>query len=191
MFALSSWGILLININCVRVFDIKIIIAYSSVAHIGLALIGLISFTKTGVFSGMFIILTHAFRSSGLFLVAFQLYTQRHSRRLLITKGALSITPFLSLLWLLVVLAGMGTPPFSNLFSEIFCFSVIVRVYTPIGSLIFPAVLAASAYSLVIYSAPTQRAKVWSNSSTKKSNPRLLLNAAAHARIAVMLTFSV
>jgi len=62
-------GIIYLRLVCLRQFDIKIIVAYSSVVHIGIILIGLISINLFGYYGGLLIILGHGLCSSAIFII--------------------------------------------------------------------------------------------------------------------------
>lgn len=82
---------------CMRQRDIKSLIAYSSVAHIGLVLGGLIVLNSWGFNGGLEVILGHGLCSSGLFFLANVLYERTNSRSLFIRKGSLNLIPSIRL----------------------------------------------------------------------------------------------
>lgn len=121
-----------LGILCVRLSDIKVIIAYSSVVHMALiigALISLESFSPPGIW---LTILAHGLVSSGLFAGANIIYEQSHSRSILLNKRFLTFNPFFSIFWFILLIINFRGPFTLNLFSEI---NLIVRVL--ITSLIF------------------------------------------------------
>jgi NADH-ubiquinone oxidoreductase chain 4 len=77
--------------------DIKALIAYSSVAHIGIVLRGILTLTYWGLRGAYTLIIAHGLCSSGLFCLANIRYERLGSRRLLINKGLLNFMPRLSL----------------------------------------------------------------------------------------------
>jgi NADH-ubiquinone oxidoreductase chain 4 len=91
------FGGILIRLNCLRQLDLKILIAYSSVSHIGLVLGGLFTFTRWGIRGGFLIIIAHGLCSSGLFCLANISYERLMSRRMLINKGIINFIPSLRL----------------------------------------------------------------------------------------------
>lgn len=91
------FGGILISINCLRQLDIKILIAYSSVSHMGLVLGGLFSFTNWGISGSLLIIIAHGLCSSGLFCLANISYERLIRRRILINKGLINFIPSMSL----------------------------------------------------------------------------------------------
>jgi NADH-ubiquinone oxidoreductase chain 4 len=148
---LALIGVALISLICCGIFDIKMIVAYSSVAHIGLVALIIFSPTRGGLAAGVFVIVTHAFASSGLFLGVTLIYLNSASRRSLINKGLLSQRPKITLVWALICIARIATPPLINLFAEVSCFLVIVNTVKFSAILVIVAILSAGAYSLVLY----------------------------------------
>lgn len=90
-------GGVLVRLICLRQRDLKSLVAYSSVAHIGLVLAGLITINYWGTCGGYTIIVAHGLCSSGLFCLANITYERLGSRRLLINKGLINLIPRLSL----------------------------------------------------------------------------------------------
>lgn len=113
------YGGILIRLNCLRQLDLKILIAYSSIAHIGVVLGGLFTLSFWGI-SGIFlIIIAHGLCSSGLFCLANISYERLLSRRLLINKGLINFIPSMTLWWFLLCSRNMSAPLSLNLISEI------------------------------------------------------------------------
>lgn len=83
----------LVSLICLRQRDIKSLIAYSSVAHIGLVLCGLMLFSFWGLSGSVCLMIGHGLCSSGLFCLANISYERLGSRRLLISKGLLNFIP--------------------------------------------------------------------------------------------------
>ena len=116
---LRIFGGILISINCLRQLDIKILIAYSSVSHIGLVLGGLFTLTNWGISGRFLIIIAHGLCSSGLFCLANISYERLMSRRILINKGLLNFIPSIALWWFLLSSRNISAPFSLNLISEI------------------------------------------------------------------------
>lgn len=116
---ISVVGAVLISIICIRQSDMKILIAYSSVSHIGIVLAGILTYNLWGSWGALRLMLAHGLRSSGLFCIANLLYERTHSRRLFINKGFINIMPRLSLWWFLLCSSNISAPPSLNLVGEI------------------------------------------------------------------------
>jgi len=81
------FGRLVVRLLCLRHVDLKIIIAYSSVAHIGVLIGGLVIRIKLSVQGRFFIIIRHGLTSRGLFALANVFYQQSHTRNLVFLRG--------------------------------------------------------------------------------------------------------
>ena len=96
VFALLGGGLLGVVCLCHR--DIKVIIAYSSVVHMALIIVGVISLTAWGLYGAIAVMVAHGACSSGIFACANMMYERAHSRRLMCNKTGLNIFPSLGLM---------------------------------------------------------------------------------------------
>lgn len=154
-------GGFLISLICLRQIDIKALIAYSSVAHIGIVLGGLLTLTYWGLRGAYTLIIAHGLCSSGLFSIANIRYERVRSRSLIINKGLLNFMPRLSLWWFLLCSGNIAAPPTLNLLGEI---SLLNRIVSwSFYSIIFLSLLSffRAAYSLFLYSY-SQQGKIYS-----------------------------
>jgi NADH-ubiquinone oxidoreductase chain 4 len=94
--SLSLVGVILICFFRVRQLDIKIMVAYSSIVHMGPVLIGFLYGFEFGLLRGNFMLLAHGLCSSALFYILNLGYERQHSRRLLLMRGGLIFSPVLS-----------------------------------------------------------------------------------------------
>lgn len=154
-------GGFLVSLICLRQTDLKSLIAYSSVAHIGIVLAGLITLTYWGLCGSYVLIIAHGLCSSGLFCLANISYERLGRRRLLINKGLLNFIPSITLWWFLLSSANIAAPPTLNLLGEISLLNRIVSwswVRIIILSLIS---FFSAAYTLYLY-AYRQHGKIFS-----------------------------
>lgn len=159
--SISLIGGFLIRLVCLRQIDIKALIAYSSVAHIGIVLRGLLTLTYWGLRGSYTLIIAHGLCSSGLFRLANITYERLGSRSLIINKGLLNFIPRLSLWWFLLCSGNIAAPPTLNLLGEI---SLLNRIISwSFFSIILLSLLSffGAAYSLYLYSF-SQQGKVYS-----------------------------
>jgi NADH:ubiquinone oxidoreductase subunit 4 (subunit M) len=83
---------------CLIQFDIKLIIALSSVVHIGIIILGIITEIKLGILGGLLIMLSHGLVSSGLFYLVNIIYSQSNSRLIFFNKGIINLIPSISII---------------------------------------------------------------------------------------------
>jgi len=112
--SISLWGAFITSIICVRQSDIKSLIAYSSVGHIGLLISGLFTNFFIGFQGVLVIIISHGVVSAGLFSLVNIIYEKVSRRRMYLIKGVLTITPTFSLLIFLLCILNIGCPPSIN-----------------------------------------------------------------------------
>lgn len=142
----------LVSLVCLRQTDLKSLIAYSSVAHMGILLRGLLTLSNWGIRGAYTLIIAHGLCSSGLFCLANMTYERIGSRSLLLNKGLLNFMPRLALWWFLLCSGNMAAPPTLNLLGEI---SLINRIVSWSWiSIIALACLSffRAAYTLYLYS---------------------------------------
>jgi NADH-ubiquinone oxidoreductase chain 4 len=129
-----------VGVICCRLNDIKALVAYSSVAHIGLVIIGVARGRIFGFNGALMIILAHGLSSSGLFC-ALNMYYERTGRRsFYINKGLLIVLPSFRMLFFLLCASNMSAPPTISLLSEIYLImrilgaDVCIIILFPIGA---------------------------------------------------------
>jgi NADH-ubiquinone oxidoreductase chain 4 len=96
--SLAIIGAVLSSLICLRQPDLKSLIAYSSIGHIGILVAGVASLTRWGLIGALLIIIAHGIVSSGMFCLANITYEISHTRSIILTKGLLIVTPSLTLL---------------------------------------------------------------------------------------------
>nr|YP_008080952.1 NADH dehydrogenase subunit 4 [Psococerastis albimaculata]AFY16892.1 NADH dehydrogenase subunit 4 [Psococerastis albimaculata] len=116
---LSMIGGVLIGLNCLRQSDMKLLVAYSSVGHMGIMLGGVMTMNYWGMNMSLLMMLSHGLCSSGLFFLINCCYERVSSRSLLLVRGMTHLLPKMSLWWFLFCVMNMAAPPSLNLLSEI------------------------------------------------------------------------
>lgn len=168
--SVAIWGAVVTSFICIRQPDIKSLIAYSSVGHIGLLVAGLITNSIWGWEGVIIIIIAHGFSSSALFALANSLYETTNTRSLFLTKGIIRFFPLITIFWFLFSAANIAAPPTINLVAEIILLTSILSSSIFILPLIAFTSFLAAVYSLFLYTA-TQH-----GSPTNYSNPLTLFN---------------
>lgn len=187
--SISVLGIVLVGWQCLKITDIKSIIAFSSVAHIGIVIIVIIMGVKIFVWSAYFIILTHAFSSSGIFFGRYIIYKVTGRRNMLLNKGGLRIYPAFGLCWLIVVMASLGTPPFINLASEVYSIMLSYNVLGLISLFIILIFMLGSAYHLALYRSSQQEHGRWDRKSIRSRPESIAFIVCHYHRIVIVLRF--
>jgi NADH-quinone oxidoreductase subunit M len=118
VFTMCIIAIIYSSATTIRQIDLKKIIAYSSVAHMNYALLGLFTNNTQGLEGSLFFMLGHGVVSSGLFLSIGLLYDRYHTRNLLYYGGLVQTMPIFSVFFLLFTLANIGLPGTVNFVGE-------------------------------------------------------------------------
>nr|YP_008080727.1 NADH dehydrogenase subunit 4 [Songmachilis xinxiangensis]AFQ07909.1 NADH dehydrogenase subunit 4 [Songmachilis xinxiangensis] len=149
---ISLLGCISVSLMCLRQSDLKALIAYSSVAHMGIVIAGLMSMTYWGLESCLLLMIGHGLCSSGLFALVNICYERLGSRSLSINKGLMSLMPSLAMWWFLLSSSNMAAPPSLNLGGEIGLInSIMFWNFNSIYSLAFVSFFSA-AYMLYLFS---------------------------------------
>lgn len=134
-----------------RQIDLKRVIAYSSISHMNLAILGLFSGTREGVLGGIILMVAHAFSSGGLFLLAGCLYIRTKSRLLPYFGGLAGIMPVFGAGFLSFSILNIGFPPTLNFVGEISCLLASYALGTSILFLLFPGYVLTAFYSMWLF----------------------------------------
>ena len=147
VFLLCVLGIIYTSFSTIRQVDLKKIIAYASVGHMGYVIIGLFSLSSFGITGSLFLMLGHGIISSALFFLIRFLYERFHTRLLPFFGGLAVCMPFFSFFLFIFTLGNMSFPGTINFIGEFLC--LVGTFHTNI----FVAILATSAIILTaIYS---------------------------------------
>lgn len=163
------WGGVITAVICVGQRDIKSLIAYSSVGHIGVILAGRLSKFIWGWEGAILIIICHGFCSSGLFCLANLMYEKLKSRRLFLCGGIININSIICLWWFLFCIANIGAPPFINLIREVMLFCCMYLYRGWFIFIILVIVFLGGLYNLVMF-VSTQHGGVMSFVNTRFVN---------------------
>ena len=115
---LALAGVIYASLSALRQSDLKRIIAYSSVAHMNLAVLGLFSFTHQGIDGAIYLMIGHGIVSAGLFLCIGILYDRYHTRALKQYSGLVQSMPLFIIYFFLLTLGNMGFPGTSSFVAE-------------------------------------------------------------------------
>nr|UFZ13890.1 NADH dehydrogenase subunit 4 [Neochauliodes tamdaoensis] len=149
---ISLFGGFIVSMICLRQVDLKSLIAYSSVAHMGIVLAGLMTLSSWGWSGSYSMMVAHGLCSSGLFCLANISYERLGSRSLFINKGLLNLMPSLCLWWFLLISSNMAAPPSLNLLGEISLINSIMGWSVDLMYLLMLISFFSAVYSLYLYS---------------------------------------
>nr|YP_010490532.1 NADH dehydrogenase subunit 4 [Rhynchobatus djiddensis]UWM13044.1 NADH dehydrogenase subunit 4 [Rhynchobatus djiddensis] len=148
---LAIWGVIMTSSICLRQTDLKSLIAYSSVSHMGLVAAAILIQTPWSFAGATTLMIAHGLISSALFCLANTNYERTHSRTLLLTRGMQIILPLMGTSWFLINLANLALPPTPNLMGELLIITSLLKwsnwtiIATGLG------VLLTASYSLYMF----------------------------------------
>ena len=118
IYTLSIIAIIYTSLVALIQEDMKKLIAYSSVAHMGYVTLGIFTFTKQGIEGSIFQMISHGLISAALFLCVGVVYDRLHSRMISTYGGLVNYLPKYSFLFIVFALAGLGLPGTSGFLGE-------------------------------------------------------------------------
>nr|YP_002265544.1 NADH dehydrogenase subunit 4 [Chaetosoma scaritides]ACF35103.1 NADH dehydrogenase subunit 4 [Chaetosoma scaritides] len=149
---ISLIGGIYVSFICLCQSDMKSLIAYSSVGHMGMVLSGIMTMNYWGMSGALVMMIAHGLCSSGLFCLSNISYERLLSRSIYLNKGLINLIPSLSLWWFLFCSSNMAAPPSLNLMGEIFLINSLIS-WDKINMLFLSIMSFMSAcYSLFLYS---------------------------------------
>ena len=151
IYVLSIVAVIYTSLVCLAQEDMKKLIAYSSVAHMGFVTIGAFTVTVQGVEGAIFMMLSHGIVSAALFLIVGVVYDRIHSRDIETYGGLVHRMPAYSLVFMVFALATVGLPGTSGFVGEILVLVGAFRVNTWVAALAATGVVLSVAYMLYLY----------------------------------------
>nr|YP_004123713.1 NADH dehydrogenase subunit 4 [Pungitius kaibarae]ABY80702.1 NADH dehydrogenase subunit 4 [Pungitius kaibarae]ARU77410.1 NADH dehydrogenase subunit 4 [Pungitius kaibarae] len=115
----ALWGVVMTGSICLRQTDLKSLIAYSSVSHMGLVVAAILIQTPWSLSGALVLMIAHGLASSALFCLANTNYERTHNRTLLLARGLQMALPLMTTWWFIASLANLGLPPLPNLMGEL------------------------------------------------------------------------
>lgn len=131
--------------------DIKKLVAYSSVAHMGYVTAGIFSLTIQGIQGAIFQMLSHGLSSSALFMIVGMLYQRMHTRELSNYGGLATIMPKFACMFMIIVFTSIGLPGTSGFIGEFLVLLGTFHASPLIGSIAIIGVLLGAVYMLYVY----------------------------------------
>jgi NADH-quinone oxidoreductase subunit M len=131
--------------------DMKKLVAYSSVSHLGFVMLGLFTLTPQGLVGGILQMINHGLSTSGLFLIVGMLYERRHTRLIADYGGLWKVVPALSILFLIVCLSSLGLPGLNGFVGEFLILLGAFQHDRVLAALATTGIIFAAVYLLWMY----------------------------------------
>jgi NADH-quinone oxidoreductase subunit M len=151
IYTLSIVAVIYTSLVALAQEDMKKLIAYSSVAHMGFVTVGIFTLTQQGIEGAMFQMLSHGIVSSALFLCVGVVYDRMHSREIARYGGLVHRMPLYAAAFMLFALASVGLPGTSGFIGEFLVMVGAFQVNTWVATLICTGIILGAAYMLWLY----------------------------------------
>lgn len=151
VYSLCAIGVIYTSLAAIRQIDLKRIIAYSSVAHMNLIVIGLFSFDIIGLEGALLQSVSHGFVSSALFFLIGMIYVRYHTRTIYYYGGITQIMPIFSTFFLFFTMANIALPGTSSFVGEFLILLSSFKANFKVTLLIVTSVVLCGSYSLWVF----------------------------------------
>jgi NADH-quinone oxidoreductase subunit M len=151
MFALAVIGIIYGAWVSTVQADMKKLVAYSSVSHLGFVVLGLFTLNPQGMVGAIIQMVNHGLSTGALFLIVGMLYERRHTRLIAEYGGLWKVVPALSVLFLIVTFSSIGLPGLNGFVGEFLILVGAFQVHRPAAVLATTGIIFAAVYLLWMY----------------------------------------
>jgi NADH-quinone oxidoreductase subunit M len=151
VFALSVVAIVATSLIALVQEDMKKLIAYSSVAHMGFVTMGIFTFTQQGIDGAIFQMLSHGLISSALFLCVGVVYDRLHTREISAYGGIVERMPVYAVIFMVFTMGNVGLPGTSGFVGEFLTLLASFKVNTYVAVFATTGVILSAAYALYLY----------------------------------------
>jgi len=151
VYGLSIIAVIYTSLVALMQEDMKKLIAYSSVAHMGFVTIGMFTFTPQGIEGAIFVMLSHGLVSAALFLVVGVIYDRLHTREIARYGGLVHRMPSYAAIFMLFTLAKVGLPGTSGFVGEFLVLVGVFQVNTWVAFAATTGIVLSAAYALWLY----------------------------------------
>jgi proton-translocating NADH-quinone oxidoreductase chain M len=151
IYTMATLGVIYTSLTAIRQIDLKKTIAYASVAHMNLVMMGLFSYTLPGLEGALLQSISHGFVSSALFLCIGVLYDRYHTRLIHYYGGLVYVMPITMTIFLFFTLANIGLPGTSSFVGESLILAGLFKFNTTVTFLGSIGMILGAAYSFWLY----------------------------------------
>ncbi|HET8902004.1 MAG TPA: NADH-quinone oxidoreductase subunit M [Holophagaceae bacterium] len=148
MLALSIIGIIYGALVAMVQADMKKLVAYSSVSHLGMCTLGLFALNPYGIKGALFQMINHGISTPGLFLCVAVVYDRRHTRQIADFGGLMKTMPVYATVFIIMTLSSIGLPLLNGFIGEVLCLWGAFQVHPWLGAVATVAIVLGAAYML-------------------------------------------
>lgn len=150
--AVSLWSLFSVRLLCMTLIDIKQLIAYSSVVHMGMVVVSLFRFRVLGLGASVIVMISHGLTSPIVFMLANVIYKIRGTRNLLAHNGIVLRRRGLGIFWFLFLSSNIAAPPSLNFVGEVLVGGALVKVGLWLVVFVGLAIFMRGFYNLYLFS---------------------------------------
>jgi NADH-quinone oxidoreductase subunit M len=151
MVALAIIGIIYGALVAMAQKDVKKLVAYSSVSHLGFVMLGLFALNPNGINGAVMQMINHGISTGALFMLAGILYERRHTYEIAEFGGLANVMPKFSTIFLIVTLSSLGLPLMNNFIGEFLTLRGAFEAHVSWGALATVGIILGAAYMLWLY----------------------------------------
>lgn len=151
IYSLCAIGVVYCSLTAIRQIDIKRIIAYSSIAHMNLIVIGIFSFNFLGIEGAILQSISHGFVASALFFLIGMVYARYHTRSIYYYGGIAQIMPLFTTFFLIFTMANIALPGTSSFIGEFLILMGCFKSNFKLTVIVILSVVLGGSYSLWVY----------------------------------------
>lgn len=151
VYTIGVLGIIYSSMACIRQVDIKRIIAYSSIAHMNLSMLGLFTNEVEGITGGVYMMISHGIVSGSLFGVVGMIYERYGTRVLKYYRGLTIMMPVLGTVFMILTLANIAIPGTSSYVGELLVFMGVLSNNSNMGVLSVIGMVLGGIYGIWLY----------------------------------------
>ena len=151
----AHWAAILATVNIVygafvalAQTDLKFVIGYSSVSHMGIVLLGLATLSVDGINGAVFQMFSHGIMTALFFAAVGYIYDRYHTREIAKLGGLSRLVPVASSFFIVAALTGAGVPGFASFWAELLVFLGTLRTYPVLAAIVVGALIFTLAYSI-------------------------------------------
>jgi NADH-quinone oxidoreductase subunit M len=149
--ALSIVGIIYGAFMCFVQTDVKRLIAYSSVSHLGLVMLGIFALNIQGLTGGVYQMLNHGVSTGALFLLVGAIYERSHTRRISDYGGIAKVVPRYATVFMIVMLSSIGLPGLNGFVGEFWILLGAFKMSPAVAALAATGMVLSAVYMLTLY----------------------------------------
>ena len=151
IFALSVIAIVYTSLVALAQTDMKKLIAYSSIAHMGFVTMGIFTITMQGLQGGIFLMLSHGIVSAALFLCVGVIYDRMHTHEISVFGGLVNRMPLYAAVFMVFTMANVGLPGTSGFVGEFLTLLAAFEVNTWVALFATTGIILSAGYALWLY----------------------------------------